>query len=160
MKQLKTKLQLSPGSCNQPERLTCSWGREVWVMWGLQAQRSRIWRWRYVGCRGIKRWRIGVESTWRAQTDKQIRLTTLNLVLSLGEDFITAATLRRRVGVGVPRWRSSRVHPIGRGRRASIGPVSHVGAPTKPRWDRLTSGHLKTQNKRTKMIKKQQEEYR
>lgn len=35
-------------------------------MWGLLAQRSRIrWR-RYVGSRGIKRWGVGVESTWIA----------------------------------------------------------------------------------------------
>lgn len=35
-------------------------------MWGLLAQRSRIRRRRYVGRRGIKRWRAGVESTWAA----------------------------------------------------------------------------------------------
>ena len=62
------------------ERLTCCWGGEVWVMWGLLAQRSRIRRWRYVGRRGIKCWGVGVESTWNSHTTELwIRPAAVNM---------------------------------------------------------------------------------
>lgn len=54
--------------------------------------------------------------------------------------FITAFTWRWRVGVRVTGWRSRWVHPVSRGRRIGIGPISHVGASTKPRSHWLTSG--------------------
>lgn len=51
-----------------------------------------------------------------------------------------ASTWCRRVGVGVPRRGSGRVHPIDGWRRVGISPVRHVGAPAKAGTHGLASG--------------------
>lgn len=127
-------------------------------MRGLLAQRSRIRRRRNVSRRGIKRWGVGVESTWIAEAQgcrsDKLKWTLVNTrlegdlfqgfkVIMVTTAITTALTWWRRVGVGVARWRSGRVHPISRGRRESVGPVGHVGASTKPRRHWLTSWRYK-----------------
>lgn len=144
------------------ERLTCCWGGEVWVMWGLLAQRSRIRGRGYVSRRRIKRWGVGVESACQAEAQLDQLQRTLSQDLNremkvkvIMMEMVTAPTWWRRVGVGIAGWRSSGVHPIKRGRRVRVGPVGHVGASTKPRIHWLTSWGCETQSgrRRQKMKK-------
>lgn len=107
----------------------------------LLTQRSRIRRWRYVGGRGVKRWRTRVESTWSGGA-QSIKGAASNFPCDADNTIIliTAPTWRRRVGVGIARRRPRRVHSVGGWRRVGVGPISHVGTPTKACSHRLTSG--------------------